>query len=208
MLQQTRARGRESHCELAAVFSYWGLIGGLLQPIYSGIQASCLTRLSSCAVRALAQTIPVTVPRSAARQFCLRSVLQLAAPADIGLDLECWRIAIVDRTHSRADRPLSIRLRPAGSAEAFFTSYGLAESTLVVTGGSRRRPAVLALTRALEAGRVEFTQIADASIARVLVSRGRPLLDQTSASSTRRRAAAGTQRDRRSLGGRPSVAEG
>ena len=166
-------------------FHDWGLIGGLLQPIYSGIQSILFDPLEFVRRPALwLETISryqATV--SGAPNFAYDLCCSSLRPAQCaGLDLDCWRIAIVGAEPIRAQtlRRFADTFAACGfREEAFFTSYGLAESTLAVTGGPQgRAPRSLALTRrALEAGRVESTHSADASTARVLVSCGRPLLE-------------------------------
>ena len=167
-------------------FHDWGLIGGLLQPIYSGIQSILFDPLEFVRNPALwleaISRYRATV--SGAPNFAYDLCCSSVRPAQCaGLDLECWRIAIVGAEPIRAQtlRRFVDTFAARGFREdAFFTSYGLAESTLAVTGGPQgRAPRSLALTRrALEAGRVEFTHTADPSTARVLVSCGPPLLDQ------------------------------
>jgi len=94
-------------------------------------------------------------------------------------DLRRWKIAIVGAEPIRAGtlERFAAQFAPCGfSGRSFFSSYGLAESTLVVTGGS---PRSLALDRpALEAGRVKLVSGKDETASRVLVSCGRPLSDQ------------------------------
>src|SRR6185295_724262 len=64
--------------------------------------------------------------------------------------------------------------------EAFYPTYGLAEATLIVSGGNRTAPPVyLAVDRrALEGRRVVPVSEEDGASARVLVGCGRPVGDQ------------------------------
>jgi acyl-CoA synthetase (AMP-forming)/AMP-acid ligase II len=167
-------------------FHDWGLIGGLLQPIYSGIQSILFDPLEFVRNPALwLKTISryratVSGAPNFAYDLCCDSLRQADCA---GLDLDCWRIAIVGAEPIRAQtlrRFLDMSAACGFREEAFFTSYGLAESTLAVTGGPHgRAPRSLALTRrALAEGQVELTHPVDASTDRVLVSCGRPLLDQ------------------------------
>lgn len=150
-------------------FHDWGLIGGLLQPIYSGIQSILFDPLEFVrkprnwldAISRFGATV------SGAPNFAYDQCLQTLQPGDLdGLDLSRWEVAIVGAEPIRAetlDRFESL-FAPCGfKRSAFFASYGLAESTLVVTGGHRGEgPVMLALDRAaLESGRVE--PVADAA---------------------------------------------
>lgn len=168
-------------------FHDWGLIGGLLQPIYSGIHGILFDPFEF--VRNPATWLEVISRYGAtcsgapnfAYDLCQRTIPPAAC---IGLDLRAWSIAIVGAEPIRAEtlKRFGDTFAACGfNRQAFFTSYGLAESTLVVTGGPRgRAPHTVAVARpALEAGRVEFVATADEALARVLVSGGPALQDQT-----------------------------
>jgi acyl-CoA synthetase (AMP-forming)/AMP-acid ligase II len=162
------------------------LIGGLLQPIYSGIRGilfdpfefmrnpvSWLQVISR--YRATVSGAP-----SFAYDMCCRNVRS----SDCNdLCLESWTIAIVGAEpiqHGTLSRFAAQYAGNGFSRESFFTSYGLAESTLVVTGGPREREpnSVRLERRALESGRIERTENTDEAVSRVLVSCGPALLDQ------------------------------
>lgn len=188
MLQQTFGHHEDSRIvSWLPFFHDWGLIGGLLQPIYSGIRSILFDPFDF--VRSPVSWLEVIsryrATVSGAPNFAYDQCCSALESADCsGLDLQSWTIAIVgaepirDHTLNR----FAAQFAAYGfSKKSFFTSYGLAESTLVVTGGPReeRAPRSIALDRrALEVGRVELTQNEDESASRVLVSCGPPLLDQ------------------------------
>ncbi|MDH3600195.1 MAG: fatty acyl-AMP ligase [Candidatus Tectomicrobia bacterium] len=167
-------------------FHDWGLIGGLLQPIYSGIQSVLFDPLEFVRKpRNWLETISrfgATV--SGAPNFAYDRCLQTIEPEDVdGLDLNQWEVAIVGAERICADTldRFEFRFAPCGfKRTAFFTSYGLAESTLVVTGGRRdEAPVTIAIDReALEGGRVEPVSDAGLQSCVRLVSNGHALLDQ------------------------------
>lgn len=187
MLQQTFGHGEDSRIvSWLPFFHDWGLIGGLLQPIYSGIQSILFDPFDF--MRSPASWLEVIsryrATVSGAPNFAYDLCCRTVQPSDcIGLDLQSWTIAIVGAEpirNSTLSRFAAQFVANGFSRKSFFTSYGLAESTLVVTGGPRERPpySVTLERRALEAGRVELTENRDETVSRVLVSCGPPLLDQ------------------------------
>lgn len=161
-----------------------GLIGGVLQPIYCG--GTC-TLLAAAAFlhrpRLWLETITsyramVSGGPDFAYDLCVRKI----APEDRqGLDLSCWRLAFTGAEPIRSqtlDR-FAESFGPCGfQRQAFFPCYGLAEATLIVSGGPREsEPAVVrAEARALAEHRV--IEVADGEPARCVVGCGQPLPGQ------------------------------
>jgi polyketide synthase 12 len=158
-----------------------GLVGGLLQPIYTGFP---LTLLPPAAVmqqptrwlRAIART---RATHSGGPNFvyelCARSIRE---PDLDGLDLGAWRLAYCGAEPVRSstlDR-FADRFGPYGfRREALFPCYGLAEATLLVSGArARSRPTVRRYrTRSLDQGcRIEVAAAGEQ--ARALVACGMP----------------------------------
>jgi acyl-CoA synthetase (AMP-forming)/AMP-acid ligase II len=167
-------------------FHDWGLVGCLMFPLFVGRPAFVFDPAAFLyrprrwleAISRFRGTI--SCAPSFAYEMCLR-----AGPAETEpeLDLGCWRMALVGAEPVRKDTLDRFATAFAGNGfrrEAFFPCYGLAESTLIVSGG---RPSALPIVRradraALERRRVRIVADDDAAEARDLVGCGRALLDQ------------------------------
>ena len=169
-------------------FHDWGLIGGLLQPIYSGVHCVLFDPLEF--VRNPVSWLNVISKFSAtvtgAPNFAYDRCVQTACPEDCAkLDLSGLDVAIVGAEPVRAETldRFTSRFEECGfRRKSFFTSYGLAESTLLVTGGYRDlAPATIAVDRGLlEARRVKIRpdSASTDNVDRRLVSCGRTVLGQ------------------------------
>jgi amino acid adenylation domain-containing protein/non-ribosomal peptide synthase protein (TIGR01720 family) len=120
-----------------------GLIGGLLQPIFSGVPcvlmapAYFLTRPLRWLEAISQYRGTISGGPDFAYQLCAARVSESALER---LDLSCWRVAYSgsepirqDSLDSFADKFASCGFTP----DSFFASYGLAEATLFVAGGQR-----------------------------------------------------------------------
>jgi len=120
-----------------------GLIGGVVQPIYYG--GSC-TLLAPAAFLQRPALWLETIARTRANvsggpdfayDLCVR---RISAEERSGLDLSSWEIAFTGAERVRADtiERFSSAFADCGfRREAFFPCYGLAEATLMVSGGPR-----------------------------------------------------------------------
>ena len=155
-----------------------GLIGHILQPLFLGGSAALISPVSFLKrPHRWLQMIgdyKVTIGGGPnfAYDLCLRRVTddQLAT-----LDLSSWQAACNGAEPVRAEtiRAFTKRFEPAGfKPEAFFPCYGMAETTLLVSGTPlNSRPVVLAVdSESLEAGRLADPREDAAS--RTLVSSG------------------------------------
>jgi acyl transferase domain-containing protein/acyl-CoA synthetase (AMP-forming)/AMP-acid ligase II/acyl carrier protein len=147
-----------------------GLIGGLLQALYCG--ASC-TLLSPAAflqrplrwVEAVSRTGALV---SGGPNFAYGLCADRATPERIaGLDLSAWRVAFNGAEPVRAEtmERFAEAFAPFGfRREAFLPCYGMAETTLMVSGGPWQAPPVVLAVRAaaLEQGRVEPAEAGEA----------------------------------------------
>jgi amino acid adenylation domain-containing protein len=125
------------------LFHDMGLIGGLLQPFYSGI--SCV--LSSPRfflerpLRWLEMISRHKVTISGGPDFAYRLCLDRVKDATTaGLDLSSWRVAYTGAEPVRHDTMDAFTERFSGigfNAGAVYPCYGLAEATLIVSGGAR-----------------------------------------------------------------------
>ncbi|MGV9883860.1 MupA/Atu3671 family FMN-dependent luciferase-like monooxygenase [Streptomyces sp. NPDC003006] len=126
-----------------------GLIGGILQPLYTGYPTVLMPPMAMAAqpsrwLRAVAEHRATT---SGGPNFAYELCLRKVAPEQLeGLDLSCWKVAFNGAEPIRADimDDFAALLAPTGfRREAFYPCYGLAESTLIVTGGSPEEPPVV-----------------------------------------------------------------
>jgi acyl-CoA synthetase (AMP-forming)/AMP-acid ligase II len=119
-----------------------GLIGHVLQPVYAGVHNYFLPSAQFVAspVNWLKAISRYGITISGGPNFAYRYCLQKADPAALamaGIDLSCWRVAYCGAECISAEtlRAFAERLASCGfSADRFFPCYGLAESTLLVTG--------------------------------------------------------------------------
>ncbi|WP_420226767.1 AMP-binding protein [Pigmentiphaga litoralis] len=131
------------------LFHDMGLIGGLLQPFYSGIPCvlSSPRFFLERPVRWLQMIARHRVTISGGPDFAYRLCLDRISDAQIDdLDLSSWRIAYTGAEPVRYDTmdAFSTRFAPAGfDAGAVYPCYGLAEATLYVTGGQRGKGMVV-----------------------------------------------------------------
>ncbi|HEY2945355.1 MAG TPA: GNAT family N-acetyltransferase [Vicinamibacteria bacterium] len=158
-----------------------GLVGGILQPLYSGAATAILSPLAFLRRPALwLETISrtratVCGASNFAYDLCVRRV---PPAARAGLDLRSWRVAF---NGAEPVRPETLdafcdAFAPCGfRPTALLPCYGLAEATLLVTGADRdAAPVRISVSaRALEEGRAEPTS-PDAPSARALVGCGSP----------------------------------
>jgi acyl-CoA synthetase (AMP-forming)/AMP-acid ligase II len=162
-------------------FHDWGLIGGLLQPLYLGARGVIIDPWDFLLkplrwMRAISRFgATISGGPNFAYDLCARHAAEESLD---GLDLSRWRTAIVSAEPVRASTLalFAERFAPCGfRRSALFPSYGLAESTLVVTSAKMGDGYWTLRTnrQALENGRVEIQ--ASESEARDLVSSGTPL---------------------------------
>ncbi len=164
-------------------FHDWGLIGGLLQPLYAGIRgivfdpAAFLQRPIRW-LRAIS-TFRATVSGAPnfAYDHCLRAI---PAGQRADLDLSSWEVAILGAEPIRPDTVDAFceAFSPQGFRPgAIYPSYGLAESTLAISGGPRDR-GLRSITidgARLEQGRVAMADAGGSDTSRRLASCG-PIL--------------------------------
>ncbi|MGH8462571.1 MAG: AMP-binding protein, partial [Pseudomonas sp.] len=128
-----------------------GLIGGLLQPIFSGVPCVLMAPAYFLArpQRWLQAISDHGGTISGGPDFAYRLCSERISSAALAtLDLSRWRVAYSGSEPIRQDSLHAFAEKFAGcgfSAERFFASYGLAEATLFVSG-SRRGQGIDALT--------------------------------------------------------------
>jgi acyl-CoA synthetase (AMP-forming)/AMP-acid ligase II/aryl carrier-like protein len=136
-------------------FHDMGLIGGILMPMYAGFPvtlmapASFIVRPRRWLEEISNRKATVSGAPNFAYEHCVRSIGQ----EDLqGLDLSSWRTAFSGSEPIRIDtlERFAAKFAPCGfRMESFFPCYGLAEATLMVSGGpARQRPTVRSIDRA------------------------------------------------------------
>jgi acyl-CoA synthetase (AMP-forming)/AMP-acid ligase II/acyl carrier protein len=118
-----------------------GLIGGIVQPVYCGASTTLMPP-GAVAARPLAWLEAISRHRatiSGGPNFAYEMCARRVTPADVErLDLGCWSVAFTGAETVRAEtlERFAARFEPAGfRRQAFLPCYGLAEATLLVTGG-------------------------------------------------------------------------
>ncbi|SDH31195.1 amino acid adenylation domain-containing protein [Lentzea fradiae] len=120
-----------------------GLIGGVLEPLWAGVPGTLMPP-QAFARRPLTWLEAIAEHRatvSGGPNFAFDMCVDRTTPEQrAALDLSCWQVAF---TGSEPVRPATLRrfaeaFAPAGfRREALYPCYGLAESTLIVSGGRR-----------------------------------------------------------------------
>jgi 8-amino-7-oxononanoate synthase/acyl carrier protein len=162
-----------------------GLIGGILQPLYVGrpnILMSPMAFLQQpyrwlSAISRFGGT--TSGGPNFAYDLCVRKI---TAEQKAALDLSSWQVAFngAEPVREETMEAFCEAFTPCGFRhEAFYPCYGLAEATLIVSGGYVRKPAVI---RWFEAGALANNQAVDAGPeeegVRALVGCGETLPDQ------------------------------
>lgn len=180
-----------------------GLIAGVLQAVYVGgplVVLSPLTMLQRPYIW-LEAISRYRAHTSAGPNFAFDLCVRRLTPEErASLDLSCWGVAGLGAEPIRAATIDSFSEAFAASGfrrEAFYPSYGLAESTIMVTGGDRRLPPKIITVSASALARnnavLVTPNIGDPHHARTLVSCGHTWIDQRIAivdPNTQRRCAA------------------
>jgi len=184
-VRERDARGEDSRGVIWTPFYHdLGLIGGVLQPLYLGRESVFLSPLAFLhrPIRWLEAITTYRAITSGGPNFAYDLCVDRTTPAERErLDLRTWRVAFngAEPIRRATLARFADTFAPYGfRAEAFYPCYGLAESTLIVTGGAAgAAPVSLAVDpRALEAHVVAPPRDGEA---RVLVSSGRALSGYT-----------------------------
>ncbi|AZE62385.1 non-ribosomal peptide synthetase [Pseudomonas synxantha] len=140
-----------------------GLIGGLLQPIFSGVPCVLMAPAYFLGrpLRWLEAISEYGGTISGGPDFAYRLCSERVSESALErLDLSRWRVAYSGSEPIRLDtlERFAEKFSPCGfTSNSFFASYGLAEATLFVAGGTRGRgiPALRMDEQALAANRAE-----------------------------------------------------
>jgi acyl transferase domain-containing protein/acyl-CoA synthetase (AMP-forming)/AMP-acid ligase II len=161
-----------------------GLIGKVLQTAYLGTACMLMSPVSFLQkpIRWLQAITRYRVSTSGGPNFAYDLCVRTTTPQQrAGLDLSCWRVAFNGAEPVRADtmKRFTEAFAPCGfRPEAFYPCYGLAEATLIVSGGLCSAPPVVKCVRSslLQQNRVESAPPGEAD-SQVLVGCGKSLPD-------------------------------
>ncbi len=126
-----------------------GLIGYVIQPVYVGFECVIMSPLQFLKhpLRWLHEITQHRATRSGGPNFayemCVAAVERQGDKSLAGLDLSSWDLAFVGAEPVRAatlDRFEATFAKVGFRREAFYPCYGLAEATLIVSGGRRDEP--------------------------------------------------------------------
>ncbi|UQX12211.1 fatty acyl-AMP ligase [Candidatus Mycobacterium methanotrophicum] len=126
-----------------------GLIGNVLQPAFAGFECVIMTPLQFLKhpLRWLREVTRYRANTSGGPNFafemCVAAVARHGDKALAGLDLSSWNLAFVGAEPVRAatlDRFAATFAEVGFRREAFYPCYGLAEATLIVSGGQHGKP--------------------------------------------------------------------
>jgi amino acid adenylation domain-containing protein len=162
-----------------------GLIGGILQPLYAGFSVTLMAPVTFLQrpyrwLQAISQLRGTTSGGpNFAYELCTRKVTPEQRAT---LDLSSWSVAFTGAEPIRCEtlEQFAATFAECGfRPEAFYPCYGLAEATLIVSGGSHTAPPITGIFQgaALEQNRV-ITALPEATGSRTLVGCGRNLPDQ------------------------------
>ena len=143
-----------------------GLIGGLLQPLYSGILVTFMSHLSFLQrpLRWLQAISKFKATHSGGPNFAYDLCVKKIKPEQRELiDLSSWKVAFngAEPVYHKTLDEFSNYFAPCGfRPEVFLPCYGLAESTLMVTGGlTTTAPRKIKLTKSgIERNRVIISE--------------------------------------------------
>ncbi|NJL81927.1 MAG: fatty acyl-AMP ligase [Chloroflexaceae bacterium] len=162
-----------------------GLIGGLLQPLYVGASTVLMSPLffMQKPLRWLQAISRYRATTSGGPNFAYDlCVSKITEASRQGLDLSCWQVAFVGAEPIRAATlaRFADAFAPYGfRREAFHPCYGLAENTLLVSGGEKLAPLVFfSVDRTTLAQNRILSFPAEPTGQQTLVSSGQSLLNQ------------------------------
>ncbi len=162
-----------------------GLIGGILQPLYAGFHTALMSPLAFLRrprlwLEALSR-FGGTISGGPCFAFdlCVRKV---PPPEREGLDLSRWELAFCGAEPIRPEvmTRFAQAFAPAGfRPESFYPCYGLAEGTLIASGGKKGQGMLVRTWDASALERNEAVEAVDGPGARPLVGCGRVMPEQS-----------------------------
>ena len=126
-----------------------GLIGGILQPLYCGCPVTLMSPVVFLQrpIRWLQAISRFRATTSGGPNFAYDLCVRKIKPEQrAGLDLSSWEVAFngAEPIHPKTLEQFATYFEPGGfRREAFYPCYGLAEATLIVSGGVKAAPPVV-----------------------------------------------------------------
>ena len=162
-----------------------GLIGGILQPLYVGFPVTLMSPVDFLQkpIRWLQAISYYQATTSGGPNFAYDIVCRKITSEQLTqLDLSSWKVAFTGAEPIRAEtiERFAHTFAPCGfRKEAFYPCYGMAESTLIITGGIKSQlPVIQTVDKvALEQNQV-INSNEEQQNTRKLVGAGKPLLAQ------------------------------
>ena len=142
------ARGRPI-CSWLPLYHDMGLVGGILNPMYTGVEEVLMSPVAFLTrpIRWLRAISKYKTYASGGPNFAYAWCTMKITPEDCeGLDLSKWLVAFNGAEPVRAEvmRQFADKFEPYGfNHGAFYPCYGMAETTLVVTGGDPTAPPIV-----------------------------------------------------------------
>lgn len=162
-----------------------GLIGGVLQPLYVGAPMNLMSAVAFMQkpIRWLQAISRFKATTSGGPNFaydlCIRKI---TSEQKASLDLSSWEVAFTGAEPVRAETldQFAAMFEPCGfRREAFHPCYGMAETTLIVSGGLKTAPPII---RSVDGAALEQNQVVavakEREGIRKIVGVGRTWLDQ------------------------------
>ncbi len=156
-----------------------GLVGGILNPMYIGTRTFMMSPTAFLQspvrwLRAISRyQVTVTGGPNFAYDYCTSKITLQELE---GIDLSSWKVAYngAERVRATTLQEFSQKFARCGfRPEAFYPCYGMAESTLMITGGKRHEPPAMAAFNGNMIDEQQVVAVDDTDInARVLVGCG------------------------------------
>ncbi|MEM6599611.1 MAG: fatty acyl-AMP ligase, partial [Cyanobacteria bacterium P01_C01_bin.69] len=145
-----------------------GLIGGIVQPPFTGFPVYLMSPIDFLQkpLRWLQAISRYRITTSGGPNFAYELAIRKATPERLeSLDLSCWEVAFTGAEPIRAetlDRFIDVFAPYGFRREALYPCYGMAESTLIISGGAKQSPPVVRQFKksALEQNSVESVDLA------------------------------------------------
>lgn len=162
-----------------------GLIGGVLQPIYGGFPVTLMPPVAFLQkpIRWLQAISRYKATTSGGPNFAYDLCVQKIKPEQLAsLDLSSWEVAFTGAEPVRAQTLEHFAETFAACGfrkEAFYPCYGMAETTLIVSGGLKSQPPIIRFVNEAELlqHRIVFADESRVN-SQAIVSCGRTQLDQ------------------------------
>ncbi|MBW4644889.1 MAG: AMP-binding protein [Goleter apudmare HA4340-LM2] len=160
-----------------------GLIGGVLQPIYGGFPVTLMSPVAFLQkpIRWLSAISQFQATTSGGPNFAYELCMSKITPEQrLNLDLSSWEVAFngAEPIRSETLERFAQAFAPCGfRRSAFYPCYGMAEGTLIVSGGEKTSAPIVCEveTKAIEQNQVVCGKSANS---KTLVGLGRAWLDQ------------------------------